>query len=72
MWAKYTEIKLMWVMLDIPSQYMRYGVVLLCEVYCVIVWGLGMYSMWCHLRLAIHLVYCAPAINAFIHQTPWS
>ena len=28
-------------MLDIPSQYMQYCVVLLCEVYCVIVEGLG-------------------------------
>ena len=26
-----------WVMLDIPSQYMHYCLVLLCEVYCVIV-----------------------------------
>ena len=28
---------LIWVMLDIPSQYMHYCLVLLCEVYCVIV-----------------------------------
>ena len=30
-----------WVMLDIPSQYMHYCIVLLLEAYCVIVQGLG-------------------------------
>ena len=29
------------VMLNIPSQYIYYCLVLFCEVYCVIVYGLG-------------------------------
>ena len=30
-------LEYLWVMLDIPSQYMHYFLVLLCEIYCVIV-----------------------------------
>ena len=36
-----TWVRILGMMLDIPSQYMHYCVVILCEVYCVIVYRPG-------------------------------
>ena len=70
------DTKNVWVMLDIPSQYMHYCVVLLCGVYCVIVEGLGIvvffvtyleiwYSLgiWCTSRTSARESTCS-VINA--------
>ena len=43
-------------MLDIPSQYIHYCVVVFCGNHCVIVYGLGIIVT----VIAIHLIHSAP------------
>ena len=77
------DTKNVWVMLDIPSQYMHYCVVLLCGVYCVIDEGLGIvvffvtyleicYSLgiWCTSRTSARESTCS-VINVCSWSIHW-
>ena len=58
------------VMLDMPGQYIHYRIVLLCEVYCVIVWGLGIFPgvlcAWRNSLFTWHICTSRAAVNRLV------